>query len=182
MLRTLLALWLAAFVAVGAGWARTPTDIEKQALSATVEEFKAAFGANDMGHVFGMTSPKILDYIATSSGLTIDQLQTQMQAAWADVQKRVTVESFRMDLAAVRYLEREDGTPYAFLPTETVMSVDKDGHKQRFVAHSQTLALLEGSQWYLVRVDEPKQLTIVRKIYPEFEKVEFPQGTMEALD
>ncbi|TPM27467.1 hypothetical protein [Mesorhizobium sp. B2-3-4] len=173
---------LAAFAAVGAGWARPPTDVEKQALLATVEEFKTAFGANDMGHVFGMTSPKILDYFSSSTGLTVDQLQKQMQAAWDDVQKRVSVESFRMDADGVQYREMENGTPYALLPTETIMILDKDGHKQRVAAHSQTLALLDGSRWYLMRVDEPKQLTIIRKIYPEFEKVEFPAGKLEALD
>lgn len=182
MFRTLLALLLAAFLSAGPAWARPPRDDEKQSLLAKVEEFKSAFGANDMGHVFGMMPPRVLDYIATASGASIGDLQKQMQAAWADVLKTVTVESFRMDGDGAQYRELEDGTPFALLPTETVMSIDKDGHKQRVAAHSQTLALLDGSQWFLVRIDEPKQLMVIRKVYPEFQNVELPRGTMEALN
>jgi hypothetical protein len=52
----------------------------------------------------------------------------------------------------------------------------------RMRAKSETLALLDEGQWYLVRVNDLQQVAILRQVYPEFAAVEFSGGTMEAVE
>lgn len=83
-----------------------------------------------------------------------------------------------MDVSKVEYKELPNGEPYALIPTEVVMDA---GGADKILAKSQTLALLDGGAWYLLRVNEDQQVTVMRQVYPEFAEVEFPAGSMEAL-
>lgn len=97
-----------------------------------------------------------------------------MKAALASVQ----IEAFKFDIANAEYRELASGNPYAPVPTELVAR-DANGVRTRF--RSQTLALLDGSRWYLARLQDPQQLLPLREAYPEFTGVEFPRGSMELL-
>jgi len=48
-------------------------------------------------------------------------------------------------------------------------------------ATSQTLGLLDGDTWYLVRIDDAAMAAIIKDVYPEFADVEFPAGTVEPV-
>ena len=98
----------------------------------------------------------------------------QMKAALAEVK----VVSFGMDLAKAEHHELPSGQPYVLIPTETVM----DAGDGKSVAKSHTLALLDGGAWYLLRVSEAEQVTIMRQVYPEFAEVEFPASSLEATE
>lgn len=175
-MRTLVVLSLVSFLGVGTGWARPTTDAEKQALAATAEEFEVAVATFDMGHMLKMLPPRVLDSIASAEGTSTEELVQQATADWANVRKPVTLGSVRMDTATAQYLELEDGTPYALLPTEMIMSIDQSAEKRRTVARAYTLAIIDGGKWYLLRIDEPQQLILLRKSYPAFEGVEFPRA------
>ncbi|TGP24053.1 MULTISPECIES: hypothetical protein [unclassified Mesorhizobium] len=181
MFRALITFLLVSLLTMDTAWSRPATGAEKAALAIRVQEFTGAFAAKDMDHVFGMMSPRIVDYLVSSGGISVDELKRRTNAAWAEALKTVTLESFSMDMAKAEYLELSNGTPYGLIPTETVMSFDQDGQTQRMAVRARTLAVLDGGKWYLVRIDDPKQLMILRKTYPEFEDVELPRGTMEAL-
>lgn len=93
--------------------------------------------------------------------------------------KTVTFVSFSMDLEAATIATLPSGTPYALIPTETVMDLGANGGKMR--ATASTLGLLDGDTWYLVRTEDGQQVQMLKEIYPEFADVEFPKGAMEAV-
>lgn len=158
--------------------ARELTPDEKTALGERVEFFVAILNASDFENTLSITPPRIFAHIADQAGVTVEEVLTQTKAQIREVMGAVTIESFAAEFENVRYLETGDGTPYALIPTETTMSMPELG---RVRTTSQTLALIDSGEWYLVRVDEIQQLLILREVYPEFVGVEFPSGSTQVL-
>jgi hypothetical protein len=75
--------------------------------------------------------------------------------------------------------ETADGTLYLLIPTSGVIAVEGAG---RIQATSQTVALEDDGEWYLVRTDEPDQTELVKQLFPAFRDVTFPRGSMVPLD
>lgn len=149
------------------------------ALVNRVDGFDAAMRANDMVAVLGVVPPKVLDRIAASNGITIEQLMVATQQQLDQAMQSITLVSFEMDLKAAEFITLADGTPYALIPTETVMDLGEAGGKYR--ARSSTLGMLDGETWYLVRTEDPQQAALLKEVYPAFADVEFPAGSMEPV-
>jgi hypothetical protein len=149
------------------------------ALVARVDSFDAAMKSSDMATVMSVIPPKVLDQIATKYNVTTAQLveaaQQQIDAAMADIK----LVSFGMDLENSDFYTLPDGTRYALIPTETVMDLGGGVGKMR--ASSTTLGVLDGPEWYLVRVEDPEQVAIFKEVYPAFADVTFPAGKMEPV-
>lgn len=159
--------------------ARPLTDTEKDKLQQTVETFDKAMRDEDYEQVANTIPPRVMEFIAKQAGLEVDALRTvviqQMEAALA----AVTLEDFGMDMKALKEAELANGDPYALIPTETVMTSESTGTMR---VQSETLALLDEGQWYLVRVNDLQQVAILRQVYPEFSAVEFSGGKVEASE
>jgi len=170
---------LAMFVLVGAGSAdaRDLTDAESAALAQTVSSFDAAMRASDYAGVVKIMPPRILEHIAKSAGVDPDVLRKIIIEQMAKALAAVKIVSFGMDLAKAEQKELGDGTPYVLIPTEVVM----DAGDGKTAVRSHTLALIDADVWYLLRVSDAEQLTILRQVYPEYAGVEFPAGSTEAL-
>ncbi len=176
--RRVLAAVFALFLAAGPAFARPLTEVESRSLAETVASFDAAMRASDYATVIKTIPPRIMAHIAKSAGVEVAVLPplvvAQMKAALAQVK----LVSFGMDLAKAGYHELPGGEPYVLIPTETVMDT-ADG---KSTAKSHTLALLDGGAWYLLRVSEAPQVSILRQVYPEFAEVEFPASSLEATE
>lgn len=155
------------------------TDEQLEGLAARIESFDAAMKASDMSQVMDVVPPKVLDKIAANFNVTTEQLIEATQQQMDQVMKDVEIVSFGMDLEAAEFLETADGTPYALIPTETVMDMGAAGGKLK--ASSSTLGLFDEGTWYLVRVEDAQQVAILKEIYPAFADVEFPTGSMEPV-
>lgn len=157
--------------------ARPLTDAEKDKLQQTVDAFDKAMRDEDYDKVANTIPPRVMEFIAKQAGLEVDALRTvviqQMEAALA----AVTLEEFGMDMKALKEAELDNGAPYALIPTETVMTSEATGTMR---VQSETLALLDEGQWYLVRVNDLQQVAILRQVYPEFSTVEFSGGKVGA--
>jgi hypothetical protein len=166
-------------VAVAPAMARQLSEAEKASLATTVEGFDAAMAAGDFETIVKTIPPRVLEHIAKQAGVDVAILRqiviAQMKAALAEVK----LVSFGMDVAAAEHKELPNGEPYVLIPTETVMDAGESG---KLRAKSHTLALLDGGAWYLLRVNEAQQVEIMRQVYPEFADVEFPSGSMEAVN
>ena len=158
--------------------AREVTDEEKAALGEAIAGFDAAMRANDMVRIMGTIPPKMLDAMATQFSLTVEDLRAAMAQQMHEAMQNVLLVSFGMDFAGTTYAELSDGTPYAQIPTETVMEIPGSG---KIRAVSETLGLIEEGTWYLLRVD-PSQLPLLVQVYPGFADVQFSPGTMEAVE
>lgn len=168
---------IVACLAVGEAAARDLSGAERDALAQKVQSFDAAMRASDYDEVTRIIPPRVIAAIAESAGVGVKDLRKiivdQMSATFASVK----IVSFGMDLGKAEFRGLADGTPYVLVPTETV--VEADGAKT--AVRSFSLALIDGGEWYLLRVDDPQQLAILRRVYPGFANVEFPQGSMEAV-
>ena len=91
----------------------------------------------------------------------------------------MTIVSFGMDLKNAQFLLLPDDSPYALIPTETVIDMGEGG---KYRAKSSTLGLLDGDTWYLVRVEDQAQVVLLKEIYPAFADVVFPTGSMETVE
>lgn len=158
--------------------ARSLEDKEKASLAATVTEFNSAMAAKNFDRLAETVPPKILASLGAKAQVPVEDVRKAMMDVIKMTFAQVIVDSFSMDFAGAEYKVLANGTPYALIPTETVILVPEQGKVSN---KSHSLALLDEGKWYLVRVSEAAQLMILKDVYPEFAGVEFPQGSMEIL-
>jgi hypothetical protein len=127
----------------------------------------------------GVVPPKVLEKIAAKYNVTAEQLVQATQQQFDETMKTVEIVSFGMEIDSAEIIALADGTPYALIPTETVMDLGDNGGKIR--AKSSTLGLLDGTTWYLVRVEDAQQVAVLKEVYPAFADVVFPTGSMEPV-
>ena len=158
--------------------ARELTADETAALAQAVTDFNTAMGEADYATVVKTIPPAVVENIAASGGISASELITTIVSQMEEAMAAVKIESFSMDMAAVKYEETPDGTPYALIPTTTVVDAGAGG---KFKAMSDTLALLDDDTWYLMSLSDPAQVGILSQVYPSFTGVQFPPGTMEQV-
>jgi len=157
--------------------ARDLSPAEQGRLNAQIERFSIALNAQDFETVGKTVPPKIFEFIASDAGVTVEQLRSALTAQMQMALAAVKITEFTMDARAISLTETPDGTPYALIPTKTVMETGG----QTIEAKSHTLALIDGSDWYLLRVSDQQQVTILRKVYPSFATVEFPDDSTQTV-
>jgi len=157
--------------------ARDISPAEQERLRAQIERFSIALNAQYFETVGKTVPPKIFEFIASDAGVTVEQLRSALTAQMQMALAAVKITEFTMDARAISLAETPDGTPYALIPTKTVMETGG----QTIEAKSHTLALIDGSDWYLLRVSDQQQVTILRKVYPSFATVEFPNDSTQTV-
>lgn len=170
---------LAVALTAGVAAARPLTDDETKALDRTVLAFDAAMKAADFEGIGRTVPPRVLEHIAGQAGIGVENLRKAMMQQMSAVMKDVTIASFSMDMAKARHRELTDGTPYVLVPTQTVIDAGAMG---KTAVRSDTLALMDGGAWYLLRVSDAAQVAILRQVYPGFAAVEFSGGSSEAVE
>lgn len=150
---------------------------EQDSLRTQIERFQTALSTQDFDVVGKTVPPKIFEFIAGEAGITTEQLRGALTAQMQMALAAVKITEFTMDTQAISLAQTSDGTPYALIPTRTVMETGG----QTIEAKSHTLALMDGADWYLLRVSDQQQVTILRKVYPSFAEVVFPDGSMQPV-
>lgn len=176
-LSAVTAVVLALLAGLEGAAARDLSSAEVGSLEQTVSRFDAAMRGSDYEVVVDTIPPRVLTHIAEQAGLERAKLRTFVIATMKQALATVKLVSFGMDTAKLERKELPDGTPFALIPTVTVM----DAGNGRIAVNSHTLALIDGGTWYLLRVSEVQQIEILRKVYPEFAGVVFPTGSVEAM-
>jgi hypothetical protein len=157
--------------------ARPVTDPEKAALATTIADFNTATSNNDFAAVINALPPRIMAAMADQFKLSLEDMRKAATAQSAKVMATITLVSFGMDVTHATYAETADGTPYATIPTETVIAMGES----KIRSSGDTLALLDEGKWYLLRVSEQSQTDLLKKVYPAFADVQFSPGTMEPV-
>lgn len=122
----------------------------------------------------------MLQTVAERAGATEAQLLAAMREIIRTQLSRITLLDHEMDLAGTVPALTPDGLrTYLLIPTTVLMEFE-DGRRIRTRNH--TLALQDGAEWYLIRVDEAAQADLVRELWPSFVGVDFPAGTLEPGD
>jgi hypothetical protein len=162
----------------GPAFAAELTPDQQAGLDARIASFDAAMRESDMAGILGVIPPAVLTQIATNYGVTSEDLVTSAQQQIDEALKSISIVSFGMDSSGAEAVEIGDGSIYVMIPTETVMDLGQAG-KMR--SASETLALLDDGTWYLMAVDDPAQIAVLRQVYPAFADVEFTAATMEVV-
>ena len=101
---------------------------------------------------------------------TREMVATEMQG--------VTFVSIDTDLGSAAPLRTPDGSrTYLLIPTIFVMDIPGAG---RIRSTTSTLALKDGGEWYLIRIDEQNQV-VLKELWPEFAPVQFPVAVLERV-
>lgn len=175
VLRVLLTILVLTFVGSTAS-ARALSGDETASLEATVKSFDAAMRSADYEKVADTIPPRVFAHIAKTAGMEVSALRPLMIEQMTKALAAVKIKDFSMDLANAAHKEAANGNPYVLIPTVTEMETGG----QEIVAKSDTLALMDEGKWYLLRVQDAAQVTILKQVYPEFAGVEFSPGSMEA--
>ncbi len=153
-------------------------DSDQGALLETVATFEAAMDNADFDTVMSLVPEKVFGQMALELELTPELLTKLVVKQMQDVLSEVQILEFGMETSTIEIEETPNGIAYVFLPTRTV--VDVQGAKVE--AKSHTLAVRDGDEWRLVRIEDAVQLRVLRDVYPGFEKVEFPENTVKLLN
>ncbi len=173
--RLAAAALLSLFLACSPGMARPLTAEESDALAARVAAYHVAMRAADFDAIIGVVPPKLVNHLAAMAGVSTSTLVGLLVDEMKDLFASVTIESYAMDLAAAEHRELADGEPYVFIPTTTKLNAGEG--VGRLSMESRTLGLLDGGDWYLLRVADEATARALRQVYPAFGGVEFPAET-----
>lgn len=172
----LLATAVLALCFAGAVGARDLTEAENTKLSDAVTKFTAAMEGKDVPILVKAIPPGIIRQMAERDGTSEEEINMAMADLIAATLQALPVQSFALRLPEAERKELADGTPYLLIPTDMVMDA---GGADKALMRAPTLALLDGSEWYLIRTNDAQLVSILREAYPDYAGVEFPEATME---
>lgn len=133
----------------------------------------------DMERTVALMPAPIFDTLAEMNGVTTDQLRTAMDQAAEQALSSVEFLSATFDMDGATEGETSSGRPYIQIPSIVDMDVNGAGKVR---SRSTVLALEDGGSWYLLRVEDEAQKAALAGAYPDFDGVEFPQGSLENIE
>ena len=168
------AFLLAACAAPYALPANDRADIAKR-----ITSFERAFLAGQTNQIINVIPPRLITAIATTEGVPEKALRREMAKATREATRKVKVVSFGMALDQAKFLTTPSGRPYGLIPTQTVVQIP--GSTSKLQSNNTTLTLEDGGKWYLMRIDEGRQIELLRNAYPDFKGVTLPKGTTKVI-
>jgi len=156
--------------------AREFTSEEKADLQAQIVRFETALKQGDFSVITDSVPPKVLQHIATTAGITLEQLRSAMQ-------KQIALTSVKfldakLDVDNATYNEAPDGTSYVLVPSRSLI----ESQGQKIEVKSTVLALMDEGKWYLPRIDDARQINLLREVYPFVTTIEFPTRTVTPVE
>jgi hypothetical protein len=149
-------------------------------IESRIAAFDAAMKAGRIEQSIDFIPPRLLRFMAEKVGLSEDKLKAMVTAQAVAAVDGMTFLSFGMDMKAAQVAATPDKSrTYMLIPTQSVIAIPDSGKIQ---SKTQTLAIKDDGQWYLVRIDNAQQLTLLRGAYPEFAGVDFPSGSTAIID
>jgi len=152
---------------------------DRATVAARFEAQKEMVVGGDMSAAMDMLPPGVIEAMAARYGVTPEQAREAGREAAAQVMSGVEIVDYRIDMDGAEVRRTPDGSRiYLIVPLHMTMTLP--GLTAR--AMSPALAFEVDGAWYVMSVDEPLQAEILSEVYPEFEGVEFPKGTMEIVE
>lgn len=153
---------------------------DRAAIEARVAAFDRVMSAGRVGDTLDFVPQRLLDAMARNAGVEPEAVRAAFAEEVGKLAHLLKFVSFDMDVGSATSAVTPDGSRgYMLIPTETVIEMPGAG---RVRSVTSTLAMKDGDQWYLVRIEDAEQIVILRKVYPEFTGVEFPAGSITAVE
>lgn len=169
------ALWAAASDAL----ARPLADAERTALNTTVSEFTDALRSGDFDALIDSMPRPFLEQIATVNQMSVDAIEAAMREATAELASGLRFES--LELAGddfQDFAESPDGLLWGVAPTEFEV-VFRD---QRYRVASNVLALRDGAEWHLMRIEALSTHELLVQAYPGLSALPFAPEVVTPLE
>lgn len=147
---------------------------DRNAITQEAAGFVRAVQDKNYDVFFDTVPPKMMRALASQSGVGVDALEGEMETQIKKAMAPVVIDSFSMDVSAMQSGQTKAGRAYATIPTTSVLKLPARGKLRR---DDTTLALQDNAEWYLIRLDSPTQLRLLRKTYPDFQGITFPKAT-----
>ena len=182
MIRSALMLLVAALsisLCAGQAGAQTVKAEDRAAIQVRIDQLSGLIRQGDLIGAIDVIPVRLQEAIATRFGIPRDQIKPAMRQVMGGALDGVQIDGFGMELAEATTLTTPTGgRTYLLIPTWTEMTVQGAG---RYRAETHTLAMEEGGQWYLIRIEDAPQQAMLREVYPEFVGVDFPVGTTRQM-
>lgn len=159
----------------------TPYDMpaeDRADIAARIASFETAFVRGNTTEVINVIPPRLIKAIATEGRVSEKTLRREMAKATKNALATIKVVSFDMDFDNATFLTTPSGRPYGLIPTQTVIQTPDGATLQ---SNNTTLTLEDAGIWYLIRIDEGRQIDLMRKVYPDFKDVTLPKGTSKVI-
>lgn len=176
MIRTLL-MATALFAAACAAPYTLPAD-DRADIAARIAGFERAFVNGNTTEIVNVVPPRMIAAIAGQAGVSEDLLRVEMAKLTREATRDVKVISFGMSLDRAEFHTTPTGRVYGLIPTQTIVQTPQG---TRLQSNNQTLTLEDSGQWYLIRIDDARQIELMRELYPDFKGVSFPKGTSKVI-
>ena len=177
MLRRIAAALAFGLALASAAGAAELTAEQRSSLETRIAGFEQGVRDSNMSIVIHGVPDAMLEAIVKPYNMTIDEFVTSTQDGYAQALKSIKMVSFEMDLDAAEIEVTADGTPYALIPTDSVI----DRGKGNILTKSETVAFLDQGAWYLVMTEDPRMFDLLKKMYPAFAGVEIKPATSETV-
>jgi hypothetical protein len=169
MIRPLIFAAVLLVVACATAYTLPPQD--RAAIAARIAGFERSFVSGDTAGVIDVVPPRIISAIAQENGVSVNDLRRDMITLTREATRDVKVVSFGMALDRATFRTTPSGRPYGLIPTQTVVQ-SKGGVDLQ--SNTSTLTLEDGGTWHLIRIDDARQVNLMRRVYPDFQDVQFP--------
>lgn len=168
---------LAAFPAA----ARSLDGTERQRLDAVVAAYARALEAGDAAALTATLPPRLLRFHAGMTGMKIDALTAAMTEQTAAMFAGTRFGALTADVAAAEAdaARLPDGSEVTWAVLPAAFEVAQGGQRSR--VSQPILALRDGGEWYLIRID-PSQQQVLAAVYPFLAGLSLPAATVIPLN
>ena len=158
--------------------ARGLSAAEASALAPRANGYAKALASRSGQGIVALMPPKVLAQMAERQGKAQAAVRSALASEVSRELRRFEIKGVTVDVAAADRRSLSDGTTIALVPTRTKVAVPLVGVVEEL---SRTLALRDGGQWYLIRVEDADQRRMVSRAYPGFQGVSIPGATFRML-
>lgn len=157
------------------------TDADRESALAVITQFDADTLAGDIDGILSIMPPRIMALLSATAGVDVADLRASLVLQTEQMLSMATIDEFSMDIDGARGGVTDTGRPYFLVPTQITMTITHLGQSGRVRATSDTLALEDEGQWWLMRVENPSHELVLAQAYPDLAGLEFAASTMEEL-
>lgn len=181
-LATALAAALAlALIAAFPAMARSLDATERQRLDVVVAAYASALEAGDAAALTATLPPRLMRFHAGLAGMSLEKLTAAMTEQTAAMFSATSFGALTADSAAAEAdaAALSDGTDVTWAVLPATFEVEQGGKRSR--VSQPILALRDGGDWYLIRID-PRQQQVLAAVYPFLADIALPAATVTPLN
>ena len=142
-------------------------------------DYQQAFIDKDYDAILDGSSPRFSEHVAAQAGATVPELREFLIEQSKRVMAAAAIEAHELDLDAAQYLKTKYDTPYVLIPTRVVLNMPGRG---RFEIIRETLAIIDDDKWWLMRITDTEQASVLQQVYPSLTNITFKPSKTTKLD